>query len=104
VKLGRSQKRCPKCSDQCFCGSSQRLEDNHIGGRKHAPSIWLPFCGAHHDDFHRNCERVGVQFGRIENRTLALIQAMKAMLIGIWMVVDWMEKQVRADMEKLNDG
>ena len=32
--------RCPDCPKQCFCGSSEQLEDNHIGGRKHALDLF----------------------------------------------------------------
>ena len=95
----RSRKRCSECPDQCFCGSSIRLELNHIGGRKHVPDIYIPFCGEDHDQFHLLCRKAGVDFRAIKDRSMALIQAIKAMLIGLWMVVDRLEKHIKSQLE-----
>jgi hypothetical protein len=93
-------KHCPECPEECFCGSSKRLEDNHLGGRRYVPDVYLPFCGEDHAAFHVLCRRAGINFRAIKDRSMALIQALKAMLIGLWMVVDRLEKQMtsrRAD-------
>lgn len=100
MKSTRARKHCPDCPEQCFCGSSQELEDNHLGGRKHVPGIWLPFCLQDHAQFHRNCERVGVNFRKQSNKLMAKIQAFKAQLVGMWMVVESMEQEIKADEEK----
>jgi hypothetical protein len=38
------------------------------------------------------CRRAGVDFGYKKNKAVRLIQALKAMLVGMWMVVDMLEK------------
>jgi hypothetical protein len=100
MKSKQTHKRCPDCPEQCFCGSSQQLEDNHLGGRKHVPWLWLPHCKPDHAQFHANCRRSGVDFRKQKNLLIAQIQAFKAQLIGLWMVVEAMEKQVRQQQGK----
>jgi hypothetical protein len=73
---------------------------NHVGGRKHVPWLWLPFCGDDHAQFHANCRRVGVDFRKQKNKLSAQIQAFKAQLVGMWMVLESMEKQVNGKRGK----
>jgi hypothetical protein len=96
----RPRKHCPDCPEQCFCGSTEQLEDNHLGGRKHVPWLWSPFCHVDHGQYHANCRRAGVDFGKQKNKLMAKIQAFKAQLVGLWMVVEDMEKQVKGQEEK----
>jgi hypothetical protein len=104
MKSKHKRKRCPDCPEQCFSGSSQHLEDNHLGGRKHVPWLWLPNCKPTHAQFHANCRRAGIDFSKQKNKLNAQIQALKAQLIGMWMVVEEMEKQVKEQLEeKAND-
>lgn len=92
----RSRNCCPDCPKRCFCGSSNELEQNHLGGRKHVRWLFLPFClNPHHSDFHRLCEQAGIDFRETTNKLFGQIQALKAQLIGMWMVVDAMEKNVK---------
>jgi len=100
VKSQRARKRCPDCPEQCFCGGSQHLEDNHSGGRKHVPWLWIPFCRADHAQYHANCRRAGVDFRKQSNKLIAKIQAFKAQLVGMWMVVESMEKDVKRKRKK----
>jgi hypothetical protein len=100
MKSNRSQKRCPDCPEQCFCGSSQQLEDNHLGGRKHVPGVWIPYCLLDHAQFHAKCRQAGVDFRKQRNKALGQIQALKAHMIGMWMVVESIEKQVRDQSEE----
>jgi hypothetical protein len=71
------------------------MENNHLGGQNHVPSIWIPFCGQDHKQFHVMCRRAGVDFNYTANRVLALVQALKAMLVGMWMIIDMLEKRVK---------
>jgi len=89
------RQRCPDCPDQCFCGSSQQLEDNHLGGRKHATGIWLPYCVGDHAQFHINCRRAGVDFRKQPDKLLSQLQALKAHMVGQWMVLEAMEENIK---------
>jgi hypothetical protein len=100
MKSKGTRKHCPDCPGQCFCGSSQQLEDNHLGGRRHVPWLWTPFCGVDHAQYHANCRRAGVDFRKQKNKLNAQLQAFKAQLVGMWMVVESMEKYVKKQQEK----
>jgi len=100
VKSKRTRKHCPDCPKQCYCGSFERLQDNHQGGQKHVPWLWLPNCTPDHAQYHANCRRAGVDFGKQKSKLLAQIQAFKGQLVGMWMVVEAMEKQVRGKKGK----
>jgi hypothetical protein len=80
------------------------MEDNHLGGQNHVPGIWAPFCGQDHKQFHVNCRRAGVDLTYTPNRSLGLIQALKAMLVGMWMVVESCEKHIKSQSEAQSDG
>jgi hypothetical protein len=46
------------------------------------------------------CRRAGVDFRKQSNKLIGQIQALKAQLVGMWMVVESMEEQVRRQQEK----
>jgi hypothetical protein len=46
------------------------------------------------------CRRAGVDFRKQKNKLMAQTQALKAQLVGMWMVVEAMEKQVKAQSEE----
>jgi hypothetical protein len=46
------------------------------------------------------CRRAGVDFRKQSNKLMAKIQAFKAQLVGMWMVVESMEKNVKGKREK----
>jgi hypothetical protein len=71
------------------------LEDNHTGGEKHVHWLWSPFCRPDHAQYHANGQRAGVDFRKQSNKLMGQIQALKAQLIGLWMVVEAMEKEVK---------
>jgi hypothetical protein len=104
VKVKRSRTHCAECPGQCFCGSTKQLEGNHLGGQNHVPAIWSPFCGEDHKQYHVNCRRAGVDFSYQPNRALALIQALKAMLVGMWMVVEFFESHIKSQLEAQSNG
>lgn len=93
------KRQCHDCPKQCYCGSSRHLENNHVAGRNHFPTIWLPFCRGDHSQFHRNCEQAGIDFRKQINPIVRCLQAIKALLIGLWMVVEELEKQAKAEVE-----
>jgi len=99
VKGGRPSTRCPECPKKCFCGSSKGMQRNHIGGWRHVPWLFLPYCKKDHATFHDKCRQARIDFGHIPNKSLALIQALKAILVGMWMVVDMLERHIRSQSD-----
>jgi hypothetical protein len=41
------------------------------------------------------CARAGIDFRKQSNKLIGQVQALKAQLIGMWMVVDAMEKEIK---------
>ena len=97
-----SKVRCNECPNECFCESPKHLEQNHLGGWRHVPWLSLPFCRVHHGTFHVMCRRAGVDFSHAPNRALALVQALKAILVGLWMVVNELEEHLKMQLRKGN--
>jgi hypothetical protein len=42
----------PNPSRCVLCGSTDRVQQNHIGGRNHLIWVTAPFCLKHHNEFH----------------------------------------------------
>jgi hypothetical protein len=99
VKPKRKSAKCTECPDRCFCGSSEHMEQNHLGGNNHVPWLFLPFCLPDHNEFHARCRQAGVDFKYSANKAIALIQALKAILVGMWMVVEMLEKHLKDKSE-----
>ena len=102
MKSQRAGKRCPDCPEQCFCDSSHQLPK--ITTREEArgivPWLWLPNCKPDHAQFHVMCRQAGVDFRKQSNKLIGQIQALKAQLVGMWMVVESMEKYINEQLEK----
>ena len=61
------------------------------------PWLFFPFCLPDHNEFHARCRQSGVDFKYAANKAIALIQALKAILVGMWMVVEMLEKHLNND-------
>jgi hypothetical protein len=46
------------------------------------------------------CGRAGIDFRKQSNKLIGQIQALKAQLVGMWMVVEAMEKEVKDKQEE----
>lgn len=77
---GTKVRRC------AICGSTDRVEVHHVGGRHHIAWFSIPLCGGHHD-------RVHVLLGQENFRYTAdpverCIRVLKAVLVFAWIVVE----------------
>jgi hypothetical protein len=99
VKTKRQHTNCSECPETCFCGSAEKIEQNHLGGNNHVPWLWYPFCKKDHGLFHILCRRAGIDFSKTSNKSRRLVQALKAMLVGLWMVMDMLEEQLSIQSE-----
>jgi hypothetical protein len=75
------------------------MEQNHLGGKNHVPWLTYPFCKIDHAEFHIQCRRAGVDFEYTKDKSLRLVQALKAMMVGMWMALDMLEKHLRTQLE-----
>jgi hypothetical protein len=65
----------------------------------HVPWLTLPFCRKDHAEFHVRCRQAGVDFRTQSNHLAGQLQALKAQLVGLWMVVEKMEKQAQREFD-----
>lgn len=78
----------PKSGPLCvICGSTQDIEKNHAGGRKHIAWFTTPFCEKHHQQFHRQVEELKINLRYTPNKLKRLVSAAMALTIALWMVL-----------------
>ncbi len=78
--------RGPRC---VICGSTARVEANHVGGRNHIAWFTCPLCGEHHDRFHALLRQAGVDLRYTPDPVERCIRVLKAIFVFAWMVVEW---------------
>jgi len=98
MKRKRPPVKCPECPQSCFCGSTKDVEHNHLGGNNHLPDHHYPFCKKDHATFHVMCKRAGVDFEFTTDGAMRLIQALKAIVVAMWMVLEMLETHLKSQM------
>jgi hypothetical protein len=79
----------------CFiCGADNHIEQNHAGGRNHAPWFKVPFCQRHHDQFHRLLESVRINLRYTPNKLKRLVTAALGLNIALWMVLQALSEAI----------
>lgn len=74
----KSGERCVICG----CEGAQR---NHVGGRNHVAWFTMPFCLAHHDQFHELLRNSGINLEYTSDPRERLLRAIDACLLAQWM-------------------
>jgi hypothetical protein len=82
-----------------MCGSTRRVEANHVGGRKHLAWFTSPLCGEHHDRFHTLLRQVGVDLQYTPDPVERAIRVLKALLVFAWMVLEGLQHALRGGKE-----
>jgi len=83
--MSGSGEKIRKC---VICGSTRRVEANHVGGRNHIAWFTAPLCGEHHDRFHALLRQAGVDLQYTPDPVERSIRALKAIFVFAWMVVE----------------
>ena len=71
-----------------FCGSTDHVEDHHVGGRSHARSLTLPLCRQHHVEITRALNDSGVDMRHTTNRIVRIARAMQALAVFLWRLAE----------------
>ena len=70
-----------------ICGSSDRIEQHHLGGRAHAAYFRLPLCGRHHVLVSRMIANAAPDLmTATSNHDERLRRARMAAMVFLWMV------------------
>ncbi len=89
--MSRSGENIRRC---VICGSTRRVEANHVGGRRHIAWFTSPLCGQHHDRFHALLRQIGLDLEYTPDPVERAIQALKAILVFAWMVLEGLQHAI----------
>jgi hypothetical protein len=78
-----------------ICGSAERVEANHVGGRNHIAWFTIPLCGEHHDRFHALLRQLGVDLQYTADPVDRFLRVLRAILVFTWMVVEGFQHAMR---------
>ncbi len=83
-----AQQKIRRC---VICGSSRRVEDNHVGGRNHVAWFTASLCGDHHDRFHELLRQMRLELRYTPDRVERAIRVLKSILVFAWMVLEGLQ-------------
>lgn len=83
-----AQQKIRRC---VICGSTRRVEDNHVGGRNHVAWFTGPLCGNHHDRFHVLLRQMRLDLRYTSDPVERAIRVLKAILVFAWMVLEGLQ-------------
>ena len=87
-----------KAGARCvICGSSKKIERNHVGGRNHVAWFTMPSCRKHHVQFHALLRIAGVDLEYTSDPRERLSRAVKSCLVFQWMLTEAQQKISRND-------
>src|SRR5207245_2910954 len=75
-----------------ICGRTSKSEDNHPCGRNHLATFTMPFCPAHHQEFHVMLRHSGVDLTYTDDRIERFRRAMAAIKVVEWMLLEGLKK------------
>jgi len=91
-----SEKKTRRC---VICGSTHRVEANHVGGRNLVAWFTGPLCGEHHDRFHVLLRQMRLDLRYTSEPVERAIRVLKAILVFAWMVLEGLEHAVNRRKE-----
>jgi|CZKR01.1.fsa_nt_gi hypothetical protein len=80
-----SEEKIRRC---VICGSTRRVEANHVGGRNFVAWFTGPLCGDHHDRFHVLLRQMRLDLRYTPDPVERAIRVLKAILVFAWMVLE----------------
>ena len=83
-----------KISRCVICGSTRRVEANHVGGRNLIAWFTGPLCGDHHDRFHVLLRQMRIDLRYTSDPLERAIRVLKALLVFAWMVLEGLQHAV----------
>jgi hypothetical protein len=89
--MSRAGGETSKC---VICGSTGRVEANHVGGRRHIAWFTMPLCGEHHDRFHVLLNQIRLDLRCTPDPVERSLRVLKATLVFGWMVIEALHHQI----------
>jgi hypothetical protein len=70
-----------------ICGSRDRLEKNHVGGRNFIAWFTMWFCGPHHQQFHEYLRQSGIDLEYTPDPRVCILNALDALTVCQWILL-----------------
>jgi hypothetical protein len=83
-----------KPSAGCVICGSKSIERNHVGGRNHVAWFTMPFCQAHHDQFHALLRVAGVDLEYKSDPIERGLRALEACWVAEWVIAQSLRKHL----------
>jgi hypothetical protein len=77
----RKVARVRRCA---ICGSTNNIEEHHLGGRKHAAYFTIPLCRRHHDAVTIALARAGINMQHTSDTAERSRRARLAAYVFLW--------------------
>ena len=84
----------PEIKRCVLCGSTHKVQANHLGGRCHLAWFTMPFCGECHLLFHEMVKRAGIDLSYTHDPIERTRRALAAIKIAEWMLLEQLKKRV----------
>jgi hypothetical protein len=75
-------------SARCVICASERIQRNHVGGQNHVAWFTMPFCPAHHDQFHALVTAAGIDLEYTADPRERLLRSLQATIVCQWMLTE----------------
>jgi hypothetical protein len=83
--------RARECSKRrcALCGSTNQVQNNHVGGQNFIAWFTSPLCREHHDKFHIAVRQAGIDLRYTTDKQERLRRARQATYVFLWMVEEY---------------
>lgn len=86
---------------QCvLCGSTCDVTNHHVGGQNFIAWFTMPLCARCQDIFHAKQRGALIDLRSTPNPLMRFVRALKMTVLFMWILLDLLEKQINADIEK----
>ncbi len=75
-----------KPSGRCVICGSEDIQRNHVGGQNHVAWFTMPFCHAHHTQFHALVTAAGIDLEYASDPMERLLRAFGATIVCQWIL------------------
>jgi hypothetical protein len=93
----RQHLNVPRCT---FCGTTNKMEQHHVGGRNFIGWFTMPLCADCQQVFHARQRGAGIDLRSSPSAKVRLFRAMKMTVLFLWVLLDMLEKENQTKGEK----
>jgi hypothetical protein len=87
---------------QCvLCGSTHDVTQHHVGGKHFIAWFTMSLCARCQFIFHAKQRAADIDLRPTPNPSLRLIRALKMTVLFMWVLLDMLEREIVADINKV---